>query len=162
MPAATTTTMPLRQAASTACGERVEPVVLHAVGAEGQVEHPDVQAGVVAVLHDPVDGGDDLGDVDGAVGGGHLDVDDAGVGGDADEVLVVVLVAGRHVVSRPAMMPAMCVPWPKASRWRRSAACDSNDRSGPLTTFAGSSSPATGATPVSIRATSTPRPSPWS
>src|SRR5258707_8148502 len=43
------------------------------VGAEGQVDHPDVEAGVVAVLHRPVDRGDHLRHVGGAVGGGDLD-----------------------------------------------------------------------------------------
>jgi len=64
--------------------------------------------------------------------------------------------------SRPAMMPAMCVPWPNASipscaelapEYSRAA---SNERSGPLTRWPASYG--RGATPVSITATSTPAP----
>ena len=38
----------------------IELVVLRAVGPEGQVEDADVQPIAVAVLHDPIDRGDDL------------------------------------------------------------------------------------------------------
>src|SRR3712207_9296806 len=64
--------------------QRVEGGVLGRVGAVAEVDHPDVEVAVVAVLHDPVEGGDDLGDVGGAVGGAGLDAHDAGLGGDAD------------------------------------------------------------------------------
>ena len=43
--------------------ERIDLVGLGRVRAVGEVEDADVQAVVVAVLDDPVDGGDDLGDV---------------------------------------------------------------------------------------------------
>src|SRR5919197_1399187 len=58
-----------------------------AVPAVGPAEHPDVQPGVGAVRDRPVDRGDDLGDVDGAVRRGDLHVDQLRVRGDADEVL---------------------------------------------------------------------------
>ena len=64
-------------------GERVDLVGLDAVGAVGEDHDPDVHAARVAVLDRPVDGGDDLRDVDGAVSGADPDVDDAGVGGEA-------------------------------------------------------------------------------
>ena len=51
----------------------------------------------------------------------------------------------------------MWVPWPKVSWLRRLAACDSNDRSGPLTTLPAWPRPLTGAMPESISAT----PMPW-
>src|SRR5207302_2542458 len=41
-------------------GQGVELVGLQAVGAEGEVEDADVEAGVVAMLVDPVDGRDHL------------------------------------------------------------------------------------------------------
>ena len=69
-------------------GEGVDEVGLGAVGAVGEVEDPDVEAGVVAVGDDPVDGRDDLGDIDGAVAVGDLDAEQVGVGGDADELLL--------------------------------------------------------------------------
>ena len=52
----------------------------------------------------------------------------------------------------------MNVPWPYVSRLVRFGACDSSDRSGPLITLPGASRPATGETPVSMTATSTPLP----
>jgi len=65
---------------------------------------------------------------------------------------------GEVLPSEPAMMPAMKVPWPKVSRYRVSGFCDSNEMSGPFTTLPGAVSPATGAIPESMSATSTPRP----
>src|SRR3712207_7886788 len=50
-------------------GERVDLVRLRGVGAEAEVQHPDVQAVAVLVRDHPVDGGDDLADRRGAVGG---------------------------------------------------------------------------------------------
>ena len=44
---------------------------------------------------------------------------------------LAVGVAGFTPVSLPAMIPAMCVPWPYVSRLRVDSDCDSNDRSGP-------------------------------
>ena len=55
------------------------------------------------------------------------------------------------------MIEPMWVPWPKVSRWTRSGSWDSNDRSGPWTTLP-LVRPFTGATPLSISATSTPLP----
>ena len=55
-------------------GQRIEHIVLGAVGAERQVEDANVEAVAVAVLDDPVDRGDDLGDVGHAVGGANLHV----------------------------------------------------------------------------------------
>ena len=66
----------------------VERGGLSGVGPERQVDHADVHPVVVLVLDDPVDGSNDLGDVHGAVVTRDLDVDDAGVGGDADELAV--------------------------------------------------------------------------
>ncbi len=68
--------------------QRVESVVLNAVGAKRQVQHADVQAVAAAVLHHPVDPGDDLRDIGGTGGVRDLDVEDAGVRGDADEAVV--------------------------------------------------------------------------
>ena len=61
--------------------ERVDLPVLLGVGAEAEVEDPDV----VPVLErdHPLDGGQDVADVGGAVGPGGLDRQDAGLGGDA-------------------------------------------------------------------------------
>jgi hypothetical protein len=69
-------------------GERVQPVVLDAVGAEREVEDPDVQSVAPAVLHHPVDPGDDLGDVGGSRGVGDLDAHHPGIRGDPDELVV--------------------------------------------------------------------------
>src|SRR3712207_464766 len=65
---------------------------------------------------------------------------------------------GPGCASWPAMMPAMWVPCPNVSICCSPGVCDSNDRSGPLITFPGWSSPDTGATPESINATPTPAP----
>jgi hypothetical protein len=62
------------------------------------------------------------------------------------------------VGSCPAMMPAICVPWPNVSRFRNAGVCDSNDRSGPLTTLPVPARPLTGAIPESINATPIPLP----
>ena len=79
--------MPARQAFSTAWVSGSSLVVLHAVGAVGQVQHPDrVLRVVVAVRHDPVDRGDDLRDVDGALRCRHLDAGQPGTGRDALEL----------------------------------------------------------------------------
>ena len=63
-----------------------------------------------------------------------------------------------RVLSLPAITPAMNVPCPLVSRLRRFGAWDSNDRSGPWMTLPAVARPSTGATPVSITATSTPAP----
>ena len=72
--------------------QRVELVVLRAVGPEGQVEDADVQTVAVAVLHDPIDRGDDLRHVGRAVARCHLDRDDASAGSGADEVVIDLLI----------------------------------------------------------------------
>jgi hypothetical protein len=77
-------------------GEGVELVVLHAVGAEGQVEDPDVHARVVPVLHHPVDRGDDLRHIGGAIPVGDLHADDPGAGRHADEVVLDSLLDGQR------------------------------------------------------------------
>src|SRR5512132_1387335 len=61
--------------------ERVDPPVLGRVGAEAEVEHPDV----VALLEGdhPLDGGQDVADVGGAVGPGDLHRQDPGAWRDA-------------------------------------------------------------------------------
>ena len=76
-------------------GQRVERVGLRRVRPERQVHDADVHAGVVRVLHDPVDPRDDLRDVADAVRVGDLDADDAGVRGHAEEVVRVVRRARR-------------------------------------------------------------------
>ena len=73
-------------------------VVLGAVGAEGQVEHPDVEAVGLPVRDHPVDGGQHLADVGGARGVGDLDADQPGVGRHADEVLLAAADGGRDLV----------------------------------------------------------------
>ena len=60
-------------------------------------------------------------------------------------------------VSRPTMIEAMCVPWPNASFWVSAGFWESKDKSGPLTMLP-LVNPATGATPESIMAMSTPAP----
>ncbi len=70
-------------------GQRVEPVVLRRVGAERQVEHPDVQAGVAGVRHDPVDGGDDLRHVGVALRVGQLEAHDPRAGRHAEVASVL-------------------------------------------------------------------------
>jgi hypothetical protein len=52
----------------------------------------------------------------------------------------------------------MNVPCPFVSRYCRLGFCDSSERSGPLITLPDAFRPATGATPVSMTATSTPLP----
>ena len=66
--------------------------------------------------------------------------------------------AGSASASRPAMMPAMCEPWPFTSTWATSGSAASDDTSTEATTLPGASRPATGATPVSSTATLTPSP----
>ena len=61
-------------------GQGVDAVPLRRVRPIRQVEDPDVEAVVVAVLDDPVDGCDDLRHVGAAVGGGDLQADDSRVG----------------------------------------------------------------------------------
>ena len=56
------------------------------------------------------------------------------------------------------MIPAMNVPWPFVSRYWKLGFCDSSERSGPFTILPFPLSAGTGATPVSISATSTPSP----
>ena len=60
--------------------------------------------------------------------------------------------------SRAAIRPAMNVPWPNVSRCAVPANWDSNDRSGPLTTWPSAARPWTGVTPESMSATSMPLP----
>ena len=86
-------------------GQRVDPVVLAAVGAEGQVDHADrVPRIVVAVRHDPVESGEDLRDVDGAVGGADLDRGEHGAGRDpVDDAGQVGTVPVRVQVPRVAV-----------------------------------------------------------
>ena len=113
LPAATTTTMPLRQAFSTACVSGSSAVVLDAVGAVGQVEHPDVEPGSslrCATTQSMAAMTCETSTAPSAVA--DLDVDELRVGRDAREPRLPSGVAGR----RPAMMPAMWVPWPKVSR----------------------------------------------
>ena len=83
-------------------GQRVEARRLGRVGAVGEVQHPDREAGVVGVLHHPVDRGDHLGHVAAAVAGGHLERDQPGVRRDPGEPSGGrrgVLRAGRHHVA---------------------------------------------------------------
>src|SRR4051794_16830195 len=77
-------------------GQRVEQVALYTVGAERHVENTDVQAALVAVLDDPVDGRDGLRDVGLTLGVRDLDADDPGVRSHADEVrrVLALLPAG--------------------------------------------------------------------
>ena len=56
----------------------------------------------------------------------------------------------------------MKVPCPNPSRWATAGLCESKERSGPLITLPGAERPATGVTPESRTATSTPAPvMPW-
>ena len=73
--------------------------------------------------------------------------------------LAALTLTSRAPGATPATMPARCVPWPKASRLRRSASRASLEKSGPLTTLPAAPRPSTGVIPESIRATSTPAPS---
>ena len=75
-----------------------------------------------------------------------------------NRVLSVAYVEDVDPESRPAMMPAMCVPWPKVSRSSRVGVCDSSDRSGPMTSLLFVIRPSTGRTPESSNATSMPWP----
>ena len=70
--------------------QRVEAIVLCAVGAERQVQDADVQTAVLPVLHDPVDRGEHLRDVGRSVRVGDLDAQDASVRRHAGEVLGVM------------------------------------------------------------------------
>ena len=97
-------------------GQRVDLPRLEGDGAVGQGDDPDVHAAGVAVLDDPVEGGDDLGDVDAAVAGADLHVEQLGLGGDAGELAGPRVLAVDQSASRPAMMPAMWVPCPNSSR----------------------------------------------
>ena len=83
-------------------GQRVEPVVLIGVGAVRQRDDPDVVAVEITVLHHPIDGGDHLGHVDGAVTGADLDVDQMCAGGDP--------VATEAVGSYPTFSPLPQLP----------------------------------------------------
>ncbi len=56
------------------------------------------------------------------------------------------------------MIPAMNVPWPFVSRYWVDGSCDSSERSGPFTILLAPLRAGTGATPVSMSATSTPLP----
>ena len=112
-PAAATTKMPCFHA----CRPRTRadrPGRPERVRAIGEVEDADVQAVVVFVLNDPVDGGDDLGDVGPAVGRRDLDAEDLGRPGrcrgrrDASR-------AAPEPASLAAISPAMNVPWPFVS-----------------------------------------------
>src|SRR4051794_37901325 len=90
-------------------GERVELVALHTVGAVGQVDDTDVHAVVVAVLHDPVDAGDDLADVDGAVVRTDLHTQQLRAGGDALEAGGGAVVAGDDAGHVGAVAEAVVV-----------------------------------------------------
>jgi len=74
--------------------ERVALVRLRRVRAVREVEDADVHPVVVAVLDDPVDRRDHLGDVDTAVGHANLERDDACVGGYAAVAPRLAVVAG--------------------------------------------------------------------
>ena len=76
--------------------------------AERQVDDADVVAR--AVGDHPVDAGDDVARVAGAIRAEHAHVDQLHAGRDAAGIQ-----AGRRVCSCPAMIPATCVPWPYAS-----------------------------------------------
>ncbi len=65
--------------------------------------------------------------------------------------------AGSGPGSRPAMIPAMWVPWPKVSEVPTAAAV-STERFTPGRNRPGPSRPGTAATPESMSATSTPAP----
>jgi hypothetical protein len=129
-------------------GERVDEVALPRVRAVRKVEDADVQAGVVRVLYDPVDRGDDLGDVGAAVRGGDLEADDPGTGCHS----AVATACGGDQPRHERAVPEGVEPR-KVRRLRLQREVGSvDDLPG------GASSPATGATPESITATSTPRP----
>ena len=64
----------------------IERVLLNSVGAEREVQYPDVQTVVVAMLDYPIDGRNHLRDIDRTVGIGHLDVQDTCTGSDPDEL----------------------------------------------------------------------------
>ena len=66
--------------------EWVAEVGLGGVGAVREVEDPDIEPVVGLVLDDPVDRGDDLGDVRPSVGNTDLEAHDARIGRDAEEV----------------------------------------------------------------------------
>ena len=72
--------------------------------------------------------------------------------------LAALTLTRRACGATPAMMPARCVPWPKASRWRSAGSRRSKEKSGPLTTLPGAARSPTGVMPESISATSTPSP----
>ena len=119
LPAETTTTMPCSRR-SRRRTQRVELVVLHAVGAVRQVEHPDVEpAGRCGAATTQSIAGDHLRDVDRAVGAGDLHVDHPRAGRDPTKLRFASwrACAGSSGTdgSWPAMMPAMCVPWPNVS-----------------------------------------------
>ena len=80
-------------------GERVDLPGLERDRAVGQGDDADVHAAGVAVLDDPVEGGDHLGDVDASVAGADLHVEQLGLGGDPGEV------AGLRVGGRPRRRP---------------------------------------------------------
>ncbi len=90
-------------------GQRVDGVRLLRERAEREVQHLDVHAVVVAVLHDPVDAGDDLRHVGRTVGRADLDVDDPRVGRDADELGRVTQVAGVTAGDDPGHVRAVAV-----------------------------------------------------
>ena len=81
-------------------GERVDLVVLHAVGAERKVEHPDGEPVGVAMLDDPVDACNDLRDVRSAGPVADLDGHDPRARSDPGEALApsVALRPGRVLV----------------------------------------------------------------
>src|SRR3954453_14763523 len=79
--------------------ERVDLVRLSRVRAVREVGDADVHPVVVAVLHNPVDGGDHLAHIDAAVGDTDLERDDARIGGDAAIATCLAVVTGdepRH------------------------------------------------------------------
>ena len=72
--------------------------------------------------------------------------------------LAALRLTRRACGATPAMIPARCVPWPNASRWRSSGRRASNEKSGPLTILPGAARSSTGVMPESISATSTSPP----
>ncbi len=58
---------------------------MNGISAVGQVDDPDIHAVVILVFYDPCDGCDDLGNVNGTILVGDLDIDDAAVGGHTKE-----------------------------------------------------------------------------
>ena len=71
--------------------QRIEEVVLSAVGTERQVQHSDVHSVVVAMLNHPVDGRNDLRHVGRSVATRRPDRENIGIGSHPGELIVVVV-----------------------------------------------------------------------